>query len=52
MKDNFITWQIEDDINIFTNGRQPQYFPPMAENHNIFFKMEDDLNSFANGRQS
>jgi hypothetical protein len=31
---------MEDDLNIFENGRQPQ-----------FFLKEDDLNFFENGRQ-
>jgi hypothetical protein len=33
--------QMEDDLNIFPNGRQP----------NFFLQMEDDLNFFENGRR-
>ena len=36
---------MEDDLNIFENGRQPQYFWKWKTT-SIFLKMEDDLNIF------
>ena len=36
---------MEDDLNLFRNGRQPHFFSKM-EDDLIFFKMEEDLNFF------
>ena len=36
-----IVWQMEGDLNIWANGRQPQYF----------VDLEDDPSNLANGRQ-
>ena len=47
-----IFWQMEDDLDILSNGRRPQYFGKMEEDLNvlattsIFWKMEDDINFF------
>ena len=35
------SYQMEEELNILVNGRQP----------NFFLQMEDDLHLFANGRQ-
>jgi hypothetical protein len=41
---------MEDDINLFPNGRQPQYFGQWKTT-SIFWQMEEDINILANGRQ-
>ena len=41
--------QLEDDLNIFENGRQPHFFLKRKMT-SIFLKKEDDLNVFENGR--
>ena len=40
---------MEDDLNIFENGRRPQFFRKWKTT-SIFLKMEDDLN-FLNDKQ-
>ena len=40
---------MEDDLNIFENGRRSQYFE--WKTTSIFFKVEDDLNISENGRR-
>ena len=40
----------EDNLNIFENGRWPQYFWKWKTT-SIFLKMEDNLNIFENGRR-
>ena len=41
---------MEDDLNILSNGRGPQYFGEWKTT-SIFWKMTDDLNMLRNGRQ-
>jgi hypothetical protein len=44
-----IFWQMEYELNILANGRQPQYFGKWKTT-SIFSKKEDKLNMLANGR--
>jgi hypothetical protein len=41
---------MEDDLNFYPNGRQPQFFQKWKTT-STFSKMEDDLNIFKNGRR-
>ena len=45
---NLTRRNIEDNLNIFENGRRPQYFWKLKTT-SIFLKMEDNLNIFENG---
>jgi hypothetical protein len=49
-KTTSIFWQMEDDLNIWVNGRRPQYLGEWKTTSG-FWKMEDDLIILANGRQ-
>ena len=40
---------MKDDLNVFENGRRPQYFLRWKTTSKCF-KVEDDLNIFENGR--
>jgi hypothetical protein len=58
-KTTLIFWQMEDDLNILANGRQPQYFGKWKtttifgnwKTTAIFCQMEDDLNILEIGRR-
>ena len=45
---DFIIWQIEDDLNIFTNERHPKF--SQMEETLIFSPMAYEINELANGR--
>jgi hypothetical protein len=50
LKEDLIFLQMEDDLNLFTNGRQPQFFYKWKTT-SILLHMEDDVNFSENGRQ-
>jgi hypothetical protein len=48
LENDFIIWQIEGDINIFTNGRGAQYFHKWKMTL-IFYQLEENLRFFSSG---
>ena len=50
LEDNLNIWQMEDDLNFFENGRQPQLKGEWKVTSSIR-STEDYLNVFLNGKQ-
>jgi hypothetical protein len=38
--------EMEDDLNLFRNGRQVKLVYEIEDDHNFYLEMEDDLNCF------